>query len=84
MEIPLEQGQFHEWWLKGKIHHVWIQKRPDYCDRGHYIANIERAPGINPLKYSIDNSDAWPRYYMDFDRMVEEIRAWIKWREKDA
>jgi hypothetical protein len=70
-------------WVKGKYHHVWYQPRPTYCDRGHWIANIEPAPGAG-LNYSIDDSDKWPRYYMDEDRMLMEIRDWLDWRESDG
>lgn len=71
------------WWLKGRVHHVWMQKRPDYCDRGHYIAHVEPAPGSG-FEYSVDDSDRWPRYYMDLARMVEEVRDWLEWREGDG
>lgn len=76
-------------WVKGKYHHVWYQKRPAYCDRGHWIAHVEPAypPGTLggwPLKYTIDDSDKWPRYYMDEDRMLAEIRDWLDWREGDG
>lgn len=80
-DIPLERDQYNVHWLRGEIHHVWMQERPSYCDRGHYIAHVEPAPNAG-IKYTIDTQDAWPRYFMDFDRMIDEMRDWIKWREK--
>lgn len=78
--FPLSQDDYGVWWLKGDVHHIWIEKRPDYCDRGHYIAHVEPAPDAG-LRYDIDHSDFWPRYYMDFNRMIAEIRDWLDWRE---
>ena len=71
------------WWLKGRTHEVWMQKRPGYCDRGHYIAHVEPAFGAG-IEFTIDEADHWPRYFMDFDRMVAEVRDWLEWRESDG
>lgn len=78
--FPIEVDVYDITWIKGRIHHVWIQKRPAYCDRGHYIAHVERAPSAG-LGYSIYDADKWPRYYMNYDRMIAEIRDWLDWRE---
>jgi hypothetical protein len=60
--------------------HVWIQKRPAYCDRGHYVGNIngifDPVTGIN----SIDHQDGFPRYYMNLDRAKAELEEWLQWR----
>jgi hypothetical protein len=53
--------------------HVWIVKRPDYCDRGHYMADVA---GIS----SIDAQDGFPRYYMDLERAKAEMVDWVQWR----
>ena len=79
----LEVDDYGIFWLKGRIHHVWIEKRPEYCDRGHFIAHVDPAPGAGHY-YDIDESDKWPRYYMDFDRMIGEIQDWLDWRESDV
>lgn len=71
------------WWIVGRVHVVWMQKRPDYCDRGHYIAHVEPRPGVG-MEYSIDDADKWPRYFMDFTRMVDEVCDWLAWREGDG
>ena len=71
------------WWLKGRIHEVWIERRPAYCDRGHFVANVQPVSGVG-IEYSIDSYDAWPRYYMDIDRAFAEIREWLEWREGDG
>lgn len=56
--------------------HVWIQKRPAYCDRGHWIANVD---GIS----TIDGADAFPRYFMNLERAKLEMEEWLAWRVKD-
>lgn len=53
--------------------HVWIQKRPTYCDRGHYCANVNGIP-------SIDGADSFPRYFMDLERAKDEMSEWLQWR----
>lgn len=79
----LTQDNYGVWWIKGSVHHIWMTKRPSYCDRGHYIAHVEPAPGAGH-EYSIDESDLWPRYFMGFTRMVDEMCAWLDWREGDG
>lgn len=80
---PLTQDEYGIWWLRGRVHEVWMQKRPAYCDRGHWVAHVEPVPSRR-FEYTIDEADYWPRYYMDFDRMVAEIRDWLEWREGDG
>ena len=53
--------------------HVWLQQRPPYCDRGHWLGNVE---GIS----SIDWADAFPRYFMNFERAKLEMAEWLDWR----
>lgn len=73
----------HEWTLdeygtlnlrKGRAH-VWIEQRPPYCDRGHFIANVMGIP-------TIDHQDAFPRYYMRLDVAKQEMAEWLDWRLK--
>jgi len=52
---------------------VWIQARPPYCDRGHWVAHVD---GIR----SIDDADSFPRYYMSLERAKEEMQEWLVWR----
>ena len=52
---------------------VWIQQRPYYCDRGHFIGKVD---GLR----SIDGADAFPRYYMDLDSAKLELARWLEWR----
>lgn len=47
---------------------VWIEPRPDYCDRGRYIAKTD-AP--------LDAQEGWPRYYFSLRRAKKEIQAWL-------
>jgi hypothetical protein len=80
---PLTTDEYGIGWVKGRYYHVWFLPRPAYCDRGHYIAHVEAAPDAG-LKFSIDEADKWPRYYMDRERMLGEIRDWLEWREGDG
>lgn len=50
----------------------WITHRPHYCDRGHWQAQVEIA--------GIDNSDAFPRYFMRFETAKQELEDFLKWR----
>ncbi len=54
---------------------AWVQRRPTYCDRGHFQAGIEFSPG-NP----IDAADGMPCYYMRLDVAKQEVRDKLLWR----
>jgi hypothetical protein len=58
---------------------IWIEKRPDYCDRGNFIAKIEASSW---LARDMDAEDLWPRYYFDLDRAKAECEAWLEKRAK--
>lgn len=80
----VDVGRYKE--ITGKVHQVTLEPRPSYCDRGHFIAKVFPSPDLgedNRLAYSIDDGDAFPRYYMDETRAIEEIRAWLLWREEE-
>ncbi len=53
--------------------HVSIQKRPPYCDRGHWIARVDGIP-------SLDGADGFPRYFMNLERAKAEMTEWVAWR----
>lgn len=61
------------WNLRVGRVHVWLQPRPTYCDRGHWVGNIMGIP-------TIDSADAFPRYYMNLERAKLEMCEWLKWR----
>jgi hypothetical protein len=61
------------WNLRVGHVHVWLQPRPTYCDRGHWIGNVM---GIA----TIDSADAFPRYYMSLERAKAEMAEWLEWR----
>jgi hypothetical protein len=67
------QDEHGTWFFQIANASVWICARPAYCDRGHWIANVE---GIG----SIDWADAFPRYFMDLDRAKLEMSEWLAWR----
>lgn len=58
---------------KGRPIHVWMNKRPYYCDRGHVIVDLE---GIA----DIDAADRFPRYFFSFPEADRHVRAFLKWR----
>ena len=56
---------------------VTIERRPPYCDRGHWIAKVF---GIA----DIDHQDGFPRYYMDLERAKAEMAEWLDWRQRQS
>lgn len=54
--------------------HAFIQTRPHYCDRGHYVLNI------NAHFLNLDIADMFPRYYMDLNVAKEECVKFLYWR----
>lgn len=54
---------------------AWIQKRPSYCDRGHWQGQIEFSPG-NPF----DAADGGIHYYMRLEVAKQELREKLLWR----
>jgi len=50
----------------------WVQNRPDYCDRGHWQAQIERS--------DLDSQDAFPRYFMRLETAKQEMIDFVRWR----
>jgi hypothetical protein len=53
---------------------VWLDPRPVYCDRGHWVAGLDGFP------LGLDNADSFPRYFMDLERAKLEMSDWLKWR----
>jgi hypothetical protein len=62
--------------------HIHIQRRPAYCDRGNFLANVELKEGGDHLRLWLDSADGWPRYYMNLDRAKAEIEDWMKKRKQ--
>lgn len=54
---------------------VSIQNRRSYCDRGRYLIV---AANRDIMFQAIDNQDAFPRYYYDFDCMMKELDFFLK------
>jgi len=52
---------------------VLIEKRPVYCDRGHWMAKVFGVPNI-------DDGDMFPRYFMSLEAAKQEMKAWLVWR----
>lgn len=53
---------------------AWIERRPYYCDRGHYRAQVE-VRGVH-----WDEMDGRLRYYMSLQTAKEEIITFVNWR----
>ena len=51
---------------------AWLERRPHYCDRGHWQINSD-LPGL-------DSHDSFPRYYMSYEIAKAETEAWLEWR----
>lgn len=64
--------------------HIWIQKRPGYCDRGHFSAGcsvlLKMGPEGTPPIENIDGADGFARYYMHLSTAKRELEAFARWR----
>ncbi len=61
------------WWYRIGEFAVWITARPPYCDRGHFQSVTHQVPDI-------DDSDRFPRYFMDLERAKAEMAEWLAWK----
>lgn len=62
--------------LRAKQHGTllaWIDRRPGYCDRGHWRAGVECVP-------TIDEADQFPRYFMRLAVAKQELVEFLAWR----
>lgn len=57
---------------------IWVQKRPDYCDRGRWQLN---AKSFDSRMVSIDEQDGFPRYYFTNEALILEVMAWLRARK---
>lgn len=62
--------------IRGRECEITIEKRPHYCDRGNYLAQLVPDFGTE-LARDLDGADGWPRYYFDLDRAKLEVEAWL-------
>jgi hypothetical protein len=51
---------------------AWLQARPHYCDRGHFIVKCNLP--------DLDGADCFPRYYMSKEVAKSETEAFLRWR----
>lgn len=49
------------------------QRRPKYCDRGHYQLNVFG-------QIELDSADGFPRYFFSFAELDVHARQFLKWR----
>ena len=59
--------------LKARGCLVILEPRPEYCDRGHFLAKLF------PTGF-LDNCEGWARYYFSEERAKAEIAAWLEFR----
>lgn len=71
---PQYQGMIEMFNQRGQML-AWIEKRPLYCDRGHYCLSIAIAPGLG-----IDSADEFPRYFMRLSTAMQECAEFMAWR----
>ncbi len=64
---------------KGQSCIITIESRPQYCDRGNYIAKLHP---YGKLATEIDDADGWPRYFFDIERAKLECFDWLKKRNQ--
>ena len=79
--MALEWKQEDGYWsirIKAGVE-VTLEPRPQYCDRGNWIAKVE-----SRIPDDIDYADFWPRYYMDFDRAKLEVEDWLRKRYRSG
>lgn len=62
-------GELHELWRNGRML-AWLERRPAYCDRGRFHANVD-------IPVFISEADTWPRYYFDLERGKLELLAYL-------
>ncbi len=52
---------------------AFIDKRPGYCDRGHWRVQVDAVPDL-------DEQDAFPRYFMRLSTAKQELVEFLAWR----
>lgn len=60
--------------IRGRECEIIVQRRPAYCDRGRFVAQLF-PEGL--LVRDVDHADGWPRYYFDLARAKAEVEAWL-------
>ena len=51
----------------------YLTKRPPYCDRGHWMFQIDG-------HLNIDFADSFPRYFFTLKEADWHVRTFLKWR----
>ena len=59
--------------LEDRENKLYIIKRPHYCDRGHYMLQIDGY-------FDLDSSDGFPRYFFTFEEAETHARKFLAWR----
>jgi len=67
------QEEYNTWNLmNGNEMLCYITKRPDYCDRGNYLGQMDIG--------GLDNGDCWPNFYMKLETAKGEMTLFLRWR----
>ncbi|MBD1995407.1 hypothetical protein H6G00_02010 [Leptolyngbya sp. FACHB-541] len=66
-------------YIRGRHCIIALKPRPQYCNRGKFLAVLDVLDGA---ALHIDSHDGWypGRYYFDRDRAMLEINAWLEVR----
>jgi len=67
--------------IRGKHCMIALEPRPDYCNRGRFLAKLEV---LESAKLFIDWADGWNpgRYYFNLERAKAEIEDWMRARNQ--
>ena len=58
---------------RGDAVHCYLERRPSYCDRGHFYVKIDG-------RLDLDDYDGFPRYFFTAVEADHHVRSFLKWR----
>ena len=86
MKLKWEKDKWGEIKAKAEItsplggsYEIWITKRPDYCDRGDWIIQVD-GYGTGSC---LDEADGFPRYFFGTEEEVKkQMETWVSRRKE--
>jgi hypothetical protein len=77
--LPVERERDGGEWLTVRVPQalITVEPRPYYCDRGNFIVKVFPR---GDLALSLDEYDAFPRYYFGVQACADELLAWMQAR----
>ena len=78
--LPVQRERDGGDWLSVRVPQalITIEPRPSYCDRGNFIVKVFPR---GDLALSLDDADAFPRYYFGVRACADELLAWMQARQ---